>query len=92
MLFIFLTLVLIRHLWQLKTFVFLHRCLIRAVLFDIVVEPDSSSLTNKLECFVRAWLFKPNLSEALCQTGNYDRDSPWTNTLAYWKSALLIEQ
>jgi len=28
----FLTPVLIRHLWQLKTVVFLHRCLIRAVL------------------------------------------------------------
>ncbi len=51
----------IRHLWQLKTFVFLHRCLIRAVLFDVVVKPDSSSLTNKLECFARAGLFKPSL-------------------------------
>ncbi len=29
MLFIFLTLVLIRHLWQLKTVIFLHRCLKR---------------------------------------------------------------
>ncbi len=32
MLFIFSTLVLIRYLWQLKTVVFLHWCLIRAVL------------------------------------------------------------
>jgi hypothetical protein len=82
--------VLIRHLRQLKTVIFPHRCLIHAVLFD-VVKPDSSSQTNKLECFVRAGPFKPNLSEALCQTGNCDRDSRWTNTLAYWKSALLIE-
>ncbi len=33
MLFIFLTPVLIRHLWQLKASVFLHRCLIHSVLF-----------------------------------------------------------
>jgi len=32
MLFIFSTPVVIRHLWQLKTAVFLHRCLISAVL------------------------------------------------------------
>ncbi len=32
MLFIFSTPVLIRHLWQHKTVVFLHRCLIHAVL------------------------------------------------------------
>ncbi len=33
MLLIFSTPVLIRHLWQFKTVVFLHRCLISAVLF-----------------------------------------------------------
>ncbi len=36
MLFIFSTTVLIRHLWQLKTVVFLHWCLICVVLFDEV--------------------------------------------------------
>ncbi len=35
MLFIFSTPVLIRHLWQLKTVVFLHWCLIRAVLLTL---------------------------------------------------------
>ncbi len=34
MLFIFSTPVLIRHLWQLKTVIFLHWCLIRAVLLE----------------------------------------------------------
>ncbi len=32
----FLTLVLIRHLWQLTTVVFLHWCLIQAVLFNLI--------------------------------------------------------
>ncbi len=36
MLFIFSTPVLTRHLWQLKTVVFLHRCLFRAVLIKRV--------------------------------------------------------
>jgi hypothetical protein len=35
MLFIFSATVLIRHLWQLKTVVFLHYCLIHAVLLKI---------------------------------------------------------
>ncbi len=35
MLFIFSTPVLIRHLWQLKTVVFLYLCLIHTVLFQI---------------------------------------------------------
>ncbi len=35
MLFIFSTLVLIRHRWQLKTAIFLHWCLMRAVLLQL---------------------------------------------------------
>ncbi len=46
MLFIFSTLVLIRHLWQLKTVVFLHQCLIRAVLlaYEIYIPFEQRSL------------------------------------------------
>jgi hypothetical protein len=40
MLFIFSTPVLIRHLWQLETVVFLHWCLIRVVLFLTVLHED----------------------------------------------------
>ncbi len=38
MLLIFSTPVLIRHLWQLKADVFLHWCLIRAVIFNAILK------------------------------------------------------
>ncbi len=38
MLFIFSTPVLMRHLWQLKAVVFMHRCLIRYVLMTLISE------------------------------------------------------
>ncbi len=47
MLFIFLTPVLIRHLWQLKTVVFLHRCLICVVLLSA----PSLATNIRLGCF-----------------------------------------
>ncbi len=46
MLFIFSTPVFIRHLWQLKTLVFLHRCLIRAVPFFFKPASLMRNLTN----------------------------------------------
>ncbi len=49
MLFIYSTLALIRHLWQLKTVVFLYRCLMGVVLLDSgggsFIESDSIALT-----------------------------------------------
>jgi hypothetical protein len=46
MLFIFSTPVLIRHLWQLKTVVFLHQCLIRTVLLTVTLLVLMYSPTN----------------------------------------------
>ncbi len=45
MLFIFSTPVLIRHLWQLKTAVFLHRCLICTALLTDVQKKEKPILT-----------------------------------------------
>ncbi len=54
MLFIFSTPVLIRHLWQLKTVIFLHWCLMHAVLF---VGEIHSQGTYQMVC----WKIKTNL-------------------------------
>ncbi len=59
MLFIFTTPVLIRHPWQLKTVVFLHRCLIRAVLLSMFVQFTAVKMFYccGLEAFVMEILF-----------------------------------
>ncbi len=49
MLFIFSTPVLIRHLWQLKTVVFLHRCLICADLFIAIFVTNYVTLRGVAE-------------------------------------------
>jgi hypothetical protein len=60
--FIFSISVLIRHLWQLKTVVFLHWHLIRVVLFQILIckeetmqFKDNSKCLTVLELFVQEW-------------------------------------
>ncbi len=52
MLFISSTPVFIRHLWQLKTVIFMHRCLICAVLLTNTLAYCSLLLITKAEGFV----------------------------------------
>jgi hypothetical protein len=67
MLFTFSTLVLIRHLWQLKTVVFLHRCLIRAVLLlyllHLIKSSNPTSFSVAWQCFWRDRLLTLNVSK-----------------------------
>jgi hypothetical protein len=52
MLFIFSTPVLIRHLWQLKTVVFLHWCLIYAVLLKRNINSREVAMNNSHKMFI----------------------------------------
>jgi hypothetical protein len=55
MLFIFSTPVLIRHLWQLKTVVFLHWCLIRTVLLGLVEMKKFKSNSQLIHFHQKVW-------------------------------------
>jgi hypothetical protein len=70
MLFIFSMSMLIRHLWQLETFVFLHWCLIRALLFTNnvkkVLEQGQSKglrLKKNFKIILNKFIFSPKMEE-----------------------------
>jgi hypothetical protein len=56
--FIFSTPVLIRHLWQFNTVVFLHRCLICALLFNNIINNDKTVI-----CVLEAFIIKISCSK-----------------------------
>ncbi len=51
MLFIFSTPLLIRHMWQLKTVLFFHWCLIHAVLLPLILTTGLSKVTKLIFIF-----------------------------------------
>jgi hypothetical protein len=77
MLLIFTTPVLIIHLWQLKTAVFLHRCPIRAVLLkfmcDVITKIETTGMLETLLSTFRNDIYRKSLSPNIqVKISNFD--------------------